>query len=530
MSTGWTSDQVKMTVMIDNLKLSPHSPLTGKICVVVTEQISCTSLAITYVGSEMSVVDSGDPDTPHEGRADFLNFTFPVTEFPNGFLRVGNYEYQFSCLLPNGLPATFSSHFGESYCQVKYSANATLSSSEDQNSMTTKSEFFLSSGNPPVQGGQIFMNPICHSVRNFCGLLDGGSIVIAAALSTNVLTVDETHTIQFAVQNSSTLTIASVEVLITESVCWQAGDNSSGKDQTIFRMTQKEVSSFLTPKTTRKSDNGKVSDSQDYLRQLKGSLEQAASSGIGSINIFLADGTRNSYRGEIVEVEHELRVKITTTSGIELPELSLDIFVVGSTYELSRPPGEHVYTKRKSMAIETSMQPMLSGVSEMSLHDYVDPVVINRLKSFNCETDISRTISKSRSLKNGAIIRKQSSIGGFEMLERSLLGSFDQVETFNEWTEANDPNELSAVNYNSLFSAIRNVVDQIEIADKLGRLLTSISCEQLAEAARGCVKPCEQTIIKKLVSPSGSVRDKENRKLVEDQIGTFQMITLEQYF
>lgn len=525
MNSTW-SENVQLSVMIDDIKLVPCTPLHGKICVVVTsENLPCKSLTITFVGSEISVV-AAEPDKPHEGRADFLNFTFPVTNFPDEYLPLGNYEYPFSCQLPNGLPATFSSNFGESYCQIKYSANATLSAS-DGNKMTSKSEFFLSSANPPVDGGQVFINPICHKVKKLCGLLDGGNIIFSASMSTNVMAVDVNHTIQFAIQNSSTLKIASVEVYIIESVVWQATESSSSKNQTIFRMSHKDVSSFVL--NSSKSD-GKVSDSEGYLRQLRDSLVQATKTGVGSLNILLADGARNSYSGDLLDVEHELRVKLVATNGIELLELKFDVFVCGSTFEVSRPPGEHVYTTRKSLPIDTPLVPVSSVMSEMSLHDYVDPVIINRLSSFQSDMELSKSISKSPSLTNCAILRKQSSIGGFETLERQLLGAFDQVERFTEWTSINDPNEWAAINFNSLFSAVRNVMDQIEIADKLGRLLTSVSCEQLAEAAKGCIKPCEQTIIKKLVSPNGAVRDKENKKLVEDVIGTFQMITLEQYF
>ena len=533
MHTEWT-EQVHLSVVIDNPAVTPNAPLTGKICVnITTEKVECSHLSITFVGAELAVVEcSGGEDTEsHEARADFLNFSFDITEFDDGCIPRGNYEYPFSCFIPNGLPATMQCSFHDSNCSVQYAAVGKLSSGREQ--ISGRSVFYVSSRRPLIQSGQVYLDSYYHTMKRFCGLLDGGNIVVGASLSSHFLVVDQVHTVQYAVQNNSSVEVSSVELTITETVKWCAGEYAADKVHTVYRMMH-QLDLGKEGRGTGGS-SGQVADSESYLQKLRDSLIESLDTGVGSINVCLAPGTRNTHHGDVLDVTHELCIQFGTSSGPPVPPICIDVFICGSAFE-ERVHTELAPTNATDGGQLMSNSPVISAsVTEMTLGEYVDPVVISRLQSFKSDAPqsevIRRNASIARSLTNSSMPRAQSIVGNFSLLEQHLVGSFDQVEAFDAWCETNEVSSLSPSNLCDIFGAIRSATDQIEIADKLGRLLPAVTCQQCAEAAKGCMTSLERTIVEKLVAPIGKVADPDNYKLVEDQMTSrFQMVTLEKYF
>jgi len=122
---------------------------------------------------------------------------------------------------------------------------------------------------------------------------------------------------------------------------------------------------------------------------------------------------------------------------------------------------------------------------------------------------------------------------GFDSLMRTLQSTscFDPCGEVEQWLRNdNSLNDFSPDNIYALFAAVRDSFEKTRMASIVAEARQgAFTCAHIAAACRGSPDFIRREVAETLLS-HGGVSDKENSKLIEQQLTPFQFRTLERFF
>mmetsp|Transcript_14176 Transcript_14176/g.31070 ORF Transcript_14176/g.31070 Transcript_14176/m.31070 type:complete len:158 (+) Transcript_14176:1478-1951(+) len=124
---------------------------------------------------------------------------------------------------------------------------------------------------------------------------------------------------------------------------------------------------------------------------------------------------------------------------------------------------------------------------------------------------------------------------GFDSLMRTLQSTscFDPCGEVEQWLRNdNSLNDFSPDNIYALFAAVRDSFEKTRMASIVAEARQgAFTCAHIAAACRGSPDFIRREVAESLLSGgAGGVSDKENSKLIGEQLTSFQFMTLERFF
>ena len=118
----------------------------------------------------------------------------------------------------------------------------------------------------------------------------------------------------------------------------------------------------------------------------------------------------------------------------------------------------------------------------------------------------------------------------FEDMIIALCNTFNRVQILEQWMEVHSKRvqNLTPTELRSLFMAFTTPDSQLSVAELTRRYRRDISCIHITEVATVCIEICRRDVVDVLCGLN--IIDKENRNLVQQSVGNFEFISLEQYF
>mmetsp|Transcript_3634 Transcript_3634/g.5644 ORF Transcript_3634/g.5644 Transcript_3634/m.5644 type:complete len:515 (-) Transcript_3634:372-1916(-) len=503
-----------VVVTLDQESVTAGSYLTGKVYLSVHKPVvDCSSLVLNIQGYEKTKVTyttstgTGKNRKTHRktarSQSNFLNTFFPLAEMSSGSLPQGDYEYPFKFLVPSGLPSSMSAERGSGSCNIGYSVDARLHRDGWMAWSVQHSRHFVVVTTPPSHQCPVYMNPSVVPV-NTCFCFGRGHIVSGGAVSSNMICAGESAKVNYAVINKSATEILAVDIILSEHIVWRARGHSSLCYTVLFSssMPTEDLKDVGTPVTKPVSFAN-----EDVLRQVRDTLL----AGRHSVNISVPSNVLSSYSGDLITIRHDIVIRMRTPCGTNNPELCQPIHIF-SPIPVVEVDEEDVPAKVLPSTMPENWSPVSNSLVELPVAQYAPPSEVD-------PEDVYRPLYPS-------VIPQEDGMSG---LVATLRESFDQTGKIKAWFSQNSADNISPGDFYSLFVAVRNMFDQISTAEILADSLSKVTCEQLAEAARGADDICRRDVVEK-IAKAVPIVDRENSAVVQNQLTHFQFTFVEKYF
>jgi hypothetical protein len=527
-----------IVVKIDQERVIAGSRISGKVYLsVLKETVDCTSLDISLQGLERTRVQyttttgtgKNRKRTKRIARATAIIFSqdAQMASFPQGFIPRGNYEYNFSFMIPPGMPSSMFTK-GSSCCSVSYEVTARL----HRVSMLTWTVMHTCAvdvvartstvGNTPCMR---FIEPLVVPINGFF-CFPKGHVICGGSVSSSVITPGVVLNVNYAILNRSTTNINGVHINLTETIRFRAKGHHSTKLISLFSTNIMAVAGDSA--LAAQEEKSKVSD--DFSAALR-EVGNILSSGRCSAPVTVPGTMRESYEGALISVKHRLTITISTPGGINNPMLCTYLFAQGCDALLAsalpaesgdeqegHEDGDNDAAKAWKPdpyigGLPADWSPVLSGGIDLSPPQYAAP--------FETEEGIYKPVY--------TVPLNSGEVGGASGQWDALSSSYDQVGELRAWLGSHNADELSPADMHTIFSTTRSCIDQLMMAELLTDKLSSIMCAHVAAVASGSNQMMKRDVVERILSKVPVV-DKSNCSVVEAQLSRFDFVMIEKYF
>ena len=227
---GNSNSNTKLSFKINNQTLSAGDRLEGRICLNVDHKfVYCDQLRIKLQGIEMSTKFNKDAEnyrikteqvlsshkiTQKKELDQFYNYDDCIHTFTDGKLTHGQYEYDFSILLPSNIPSSFTT----TSCAVTYTLEASLERSGfASKDIRYKCDIKIIN---PVQLPEpllLLIGPCDTRMTKLFGR-SAGIITVGAMASLSGATPGDTFKVYYTLSNHSTKRIKALTITLYEDI------------------------------------------------------------------------------------------------------------------------------------------------------------------------------------------------------------------------------------------------------------------------------------------------------------------------
>lgn len=241
-----------------------------------------------------------------------------------------------------------------------------------------------------------------------------------------------------------------------------------------------------------------------------------------------------SYKGFLIQITHNLVIKLNTPRGTANPTLSANINIMRSSGQIVKPsapppPEENEYQSPLQENFNNSnWQPTIASI-------YSAPIATRVNYDNSSQTGVQGPdqyfISSSTMLQT-QLITANNNNNMFDSLTLELTNSFDNVKTVDDWFSKYDPNTFTSNDFFSFYKIVNDKCSnyiQRSITVSLANKLHSINCESIASAARACDDSDRRDVIEMLIKDT-AISDKQNKDVIKLLLSDFQFMCIERYF
>jgi hypothetical protein len=551
-----TSSPATLFVKVDQPVVVAGTTVTGNVYLDVKKPTECTSLVIIIGGSEKTCVHY--TTTTHTGtgknrkshthhhharsRSYFLKVSCPIANIPNGTIDKGNYVYPFSCQIPFGVPST-ARVGGSSNCDILYTVEVCLSRpGMTQWDVNHSCPFSVHSAVQMVPQMPLYMEPVFHQVTTCC-CFKRGRMILGGAGSSSIVSPGDTMRVHYAVKNSSTASIKSINISLIETVSWKAGSHSASSSRSIFSHRMSTTAENNETKLTmedltalkRRSD-AEVGEGADQA--ILFALKQMLDTGTYYVDLTVDPSARSSFAGSLIQIRHRLCIQANTAFGTANPLIDYPVIVVNRLADPNFVPTEVCEDSNHDPAVvpvatPVSYSTLPVGWAPVTAPVFVAPPPVALAVPLQVEPQSADGPTFSVGLMDSAVGSGPFDPAGkpFRALLQAFPSSFDAVSLLERWLQANPAlaTDLTPSDYGELMRSCRFAFDQVLAAELVARYGKDISCAAIAAAAMGAQDSVRRDVVEKLAAGM-EVTDKSNCVLVQQCITPFQYMCVESYF
>jgi hypothetical protein len=535
----------------------PGTPITGKVYLSVTnnEGVPCNSVSTKLLGQEHTTVhyttdvavSSGSSSIPSPHKTSlhkkqtsqhttahdcnsFLDTSLRVANVQSGVIERGQYEYPISFVIPPGSPATIvvgstkqtmaQKFSGEgSSGRVCYTLHVWLDrpgvSSWDKNDVKSEIQLTIKVPAPMQQSIPRWIEPADGVIDiKTCFCYSRGAVLAGAVAESAVLSKGSTFWINYALENMTTSRIKAIEITLTQTAECSAAFHSHSNSLVVFhtRMTPEQAGLDLkAPKPEKHSALGRMLETLQ-----SGKLQR---------RFDLGANASESYQGSSIKVTHTLTLKICTPFGTASPTIQCPIRICSET---------GVTVPNAEPSAQTPQPTLPAGWAPVVAQAVVYPAM-----------QLWPWRHRGYSVNAPVLVHAWGMSGmGLDGLMQTLTNNlcYDPCGEVELWlksspSNSNSVDDLSPDNLYDLFSAVKDSFDKTRLASLVAEAHTNaFRCAHISAACRGCPDFIRREVAECLLSHAActgeqqAVADKENCKLIEARLTSFQFRTLERHF
>ena len=516
-------------VTFDQTTIIPGTTVTGKVYLaVIKEKVDAESLIFHLKGGEYTKIryttGSGKNRSTHVRYAQsiFLDLAIPLTVVNEGFFSKGQYEFPFSFVLPLGVLPTMAARLGGDHggaCRVTYDVEAKLHRKGMFTWDIQCQQELIVLGTPVehVPKYVSYLPPEEYPLTFMC-CFDRGHVRAGLSTESSVLGAGDSFDINYVLQNNSTSRIKAIELEVFEAVKWSVRGYTRTNCTQLFykRLNENEMQFDVTPLTTAPSTKPGTFEitNTEVLAQLKEILDSRRYHYPAQI----PTTTRASMEGQLISVKHYISLRIATPFGTSDPVISFNITV--HRYGISAVPlleREDEDGKTGPTALPADWHPVVASPVVLPSPPFVEAKVMEGDENYP-----QVQVQEYRPAPSAP-----PSYDGFFNLMMILKHTYDQKGEFIKWCQQNDLDRLTPEEFGQLFEVIRNLLDQVAVADMLVEIRTSITCAHIAASVKNCQPPVKVDIARKF---STKCSDKANVNALKDFLTPFEFMCIESYF
>jgi hypothetical protein len=560
---GGTSSSATISVVIEDssFALFPGAQVKGRVYLAVhKEKVEAESLMLRITGGEYTRADytttssttnsdgSTSTTTHHHSvysSALFLDLAFPLTAVQNGYFLRGHYEYPFLFTLPPGILPTMSANNPSNeggYCEVKYEIEAKMHRRGwmKWDVKGIQSFIVLSSPVQNIPSFSTYLPPVEYPLTFMC-CYNAGNVRVGLSTENSLLAAGQGFDVNYVVQNNSTKRIKGLQLQVLEVSSWTAQGYQRSSIVSLYskRLEQGDLQFDLSASTKNSRDSRTVGGydavitNPDILEELKTVLDSRRF----RHPITIPNSAHATMQGNLIRVEHLLKLKVITTFGTNNQEVSSKVIVhrcglptaggtvgnalVGQTPQ-SQKPSVNLANRPSSQAVQVPQQlppdwnAVVAETAVVPTPYFATAVVVND--------------KESPGASDYTVAAPQVSYHGIDNLFQILSKTYDQTGEFTKWCnqEENKVECLTPEHLTNLFKVLKNTFDQIAVADQLAVTHPAITCAHIAGAISSCALLVKIDVAKKL---SVKCLDKtENKTVVRDRLSPFEWMCVENCF
>jgi hypothetical protein len=447
-----------------------------------------------------------------------------------GVIEKGQYEYPISFFVPTGSPATMVVGGGRDKGRVVYNLYVWL----DRPGMMkwdVKNEIQLTVKVPAPTQQRIphWIEPANVDIKS-CFCFSRGNILAGAVVESAVASKGSTMWVNYALENQSSSAVKAIEINLNQHTRVKANHRGGANhgipthmhgtsNFIVFtaRMTPEEAG--LDLKALNSSQKEEASTEQ---WSALGRLRETLQAGKLQKKFDILASATESYQGSIIQVTHTLSVKICTPFGTASPTITCPIRICSETGNWMPVAGAELFAPPEPsapLALPAGWAPVVAKTvvyPAIPLGDFGDAE----------EPDGTPVVYSGM---HGAV---EKSVGVGALMQTLSTSCFDPCGEVEQWLRnGNSMKDFSVDNIHDLFAAVGNSFDKTRMAGIVAAARQgAFTCAHIAAACRGSPDFIRREVAESLLSHTGTVVDKENSKLIGEQLTSFQFMTLERFF
>ena len=490
----------------------------------------CSPIKLIISGKERAGLKTRKRDqmilTQAERR--FYSVTIPLRTFQeHRRIQPGEYTLPFSIKIPKSLPSS-DSHPTLTRKKVGYSI---------QYRMTAKMgklyrELYFDVNSAPLRPERIpcLIRPTQHRIQSM-GMKEEGQVVLGAMVRNSIVGRGRNIELILACRNDSAVNIRCVEIQIIEYLRWTLGPKPETTDVSKALKTIKSVELPSSCRARFRSEVGKRPSSALY-REIHEELRSRRE----PILIRVPDTARDTYRGQLVNVWHCLKISFLTRS-LSTNATAVVPIQIGSP-PLKRP-NKHSKPAPEAHPL-SNMTPVTPGHLSAVPEDGedvgstvvprvvdTDDMIILGSATIHRTTDLSSVVTAPPepvevevSLKS-LLTSMRSTVNDFDLIQ-GYLGDRRWVKFFSR---------LSPPNFGKIIHQVKVEVDQTRVAVLLAPHLNGgkrFTCQFAAAAIKNCAVPYRSVTTKRLLPVCFDL--KENHQLILNELNEWERIATSNEF
>jgi hypothetical protein len=325
---GERGSAAAISVVLDQPVIHAGCEVTGKVYLsVYQEELMCESIAGRIIGQEMTVVsyNKSIAHTAHDAW-NFMDTDFRIHDIKDGVFRCGQYGFPFSFTTPATAPATMDTWSRQRSGFIKYTVEVWLDRPGYHRDFVQQ-ETITVIPTSIRDDSPLSMEPQSLHLRSL-SYFNRGNVLLSWRAEQNVLYAGGTTSVKFAALNLTGVPVVAFDIRLTEFATFSAHEQSNTTEKRLFRtIVSSETAGFQSGFTRR------VADPQTAARQLSEALTSQGSvdtSPVWTVRITVPDNAASSHHGRLIQIRHELTVKVVTTLGSSNVRMTQQVKIVNA--------------------------------------------------------------------------------------------------------------------------------------------------------------------------------------------------------
>lgn len=286
--------------------------LRGKLILEATKELPDAKISLSLSGCELTKILQRfgyHTLTDHEEKVIWK--TTAVLKAEGGHsISSGMHVYPFKFVLSDSLPTSMEgSKDNRDFWAIKY--RLTVNASSQKKSYSNLAKFYIDVIAKPLPNVYVpaRVKPTMLPVKSFGR--DLGNLAIAAAIDDAHVGRGTVLNIRLAIRNFSNAKISRVEMILEETVSWNAKKNGSTTKCTVTRLDDVNVPGIIRNKMKRdavRALHGAVLE--DKLRELHNDL----SSKQNMVQMTVPNFCKDTFAGSLIKITHNVKITLYTES------------------------------------------------------------------------------------------------------------------------------------------------------------------------------------------------------------------------
>lgn len=241
---------------------------------------------------------------------------FILFHFDRGMptLAKGDYVFPFTWCLPINCPASFGFRSDRNHCNLRYTFQASLSSSGalfgQTNHCSQEADLHVEGPSFHVPNTPTVLVPRADRMA-ICCCFSTGTLFSGGSLSATTLSNGQQLSCLLALENHSTCHVRAVEVVLVEEVSWRARGHVKHMRFERFRQRMSPEQLGLTTAAPLGEKEASLNEAE-VLRRVHNSVIESA----GALWAIPIQSMTNSYSSHLITVSHTLSIKLCTSFGV----------------------------------------------------------------------------------------------------------------------------------------------------------------------------------------------------------------------